>query len=86
MHFSSKNMFLFCLCFYFHVSRKERGDLCGGGGGGCNFYIKNKLKSEIFNDKKVCRFNEGLGMIQGGHWYPNADYEIAEAVGWYCYF
>ena len=24
-----------------------------GGGGGCNFYIKNKLKSEIFNDKKV---------------------------------
>ena len=24
----------------------------GGGGGGCNFYIKSKLKSEIFNDKK----------------------------------
>ena len=22
-------------------------------GGGCNFYIKNKLKSEIFNGKKV---------------------------------
>ena len=22
------------------------------GGGGCKFYIKNKLKSEIFNDKK----------------------------------
>ena len=21
--------------------------------GGCNFYIENKLKSEIFNDKKV---------------------------------
>ena len=21
-------------------------------GGGCNFHIKNKLKSEIFNDKK----------------------------------
>ena len=21
--------------------------------GGCNFYIKDKLKSEIFNDKKV---------------------------------
>ena len=24
----------------------------GGGGGGYSFYIKNKLKSEIFNDKK----------------------------------
>ena len=24
----------------------------GGGRGGCSFYIKNKLKSEIFNDKK----------------------------------
>ena len=23
-----------------------------GGGGGCNFHIKNKLKSEIVNDKK----------------------------------
>ena len=23
------------------------------GGGVCNFYITNKLKSEIFNDKKV---------------------------------
>ena len=23
-----------------------------GGGGGCNLQIKNKLKSEIFNDKK----------------------------------
>ena len=23
-----------------------------GGGGGCSFYIKNKLKSKIFNDKK----------------------------------
>ena len=23
-----------------------------GGGGGCNFHIKNKLKSEIFNYKK----------------------------------
>ena len=22
------------------------------GEGGCNFYVKNKLKSEIFNDKK----------------------------------
>ena len=25
----------------------------GGGLGGCNFYIKSKLKSDIFNDKKV---------------------------------
>ena len=24
----------------------------GVGGGGCNFHVKNKLKSEIFNDKK----------------------------------
>ena len=24
----------------------------GRGGGCCNFYIKNKVKSEIFNDKK----------------------------------
>ena len=24
----------------------------GGGGGGCNLHIKNKLKSEIVNDKK----------------------------------
>ena len=35
----------------------ERGCWERGGwrfpGGGCNFYIKNKLKSEIFNDKKV---------------------------------
>ena len=23
-----------------------------GGGRGCNFHIKNKLKSEIFNDEK----------------------------------
>ena len=23
--------------------------------GGCSFYIKNKLKFEIFNDKKVCK-------------------------------
>ena len=25
----------------------------GKGGGACSFYIKNKLKSEIFNDKKI---------------------------------
>ena len=31
----------------------KTGDIFqGGGGGGCNFHIKNKLKSEIFNYKK----------------------------------
>ena len=25
----------------------------GGPGGGCYFYMKTKLKSEIFNEKKV---------------------------------
>ena len=37
-----------------------RGRLVGKRGvtflrGGCNFYIKNKLKSEIFNEKKVVK-------------------------------
>ena len=27
--------------------------VCTGGGRGCSFFIKNKLKSEIFNDKKL---------------------------------
>ena len=31
------------------VGGKEGGDLFKGG---CNFYIKDKLNSEIFNDKK----------------------------------
>ena len=30
--------------------------LTGGGGGDCNFYGKNKLKSEIFNGKKTEKF------------------------------
>ena len=30
----------------------EGGDLFEGKRGGCSFYIKNKLKPEIFNDKK----------------------------------
>ena len=30
----------------------EGGDFFEGGGG-CSFYIKNKLKSQIFNNKKV---------------------------------
>ena len=31
----------------------ERGGWLFSREGGCNFYVKNKLKSEIFNDKKV---------------------------------
>ena len=31
------------------VAGKDRGDFFQRG---CSFYIKNKLKSEIFNDKK----------------------------------
>ena len=31
------------------VAGKDRGDVFQRG---CSFYIKNKLKSEIFNDKK----------------------------------
>ena len=35
------------------VAGKGWGDFFRGRkGGGCSFYIKNKLKSEIFNDKK----------------------------------
>ena len=35
------------------VAGKEGGDFFRGvGGGGCSCYIKNKLKSEIFNDKE----------------------------------
>ena len=29
----------------------------GGGRGGCNFQMKNKLKSEIFNEKKFISKN-----------------------------
>ena len=32
--------------------RRGRGDLFEGGVGGCIFYVKGILKSEIFNDKK----------------------------------
>ena len=31
---------------------KEGGDFFQGGGA-CNFYIEGKLKSDIFNDKKL---------------------------------
>ena len=33
------------------ISQREVAGLLGGGGGGCRFYMKNKLKSEIFNNK-----------------------------------
>ena len=32
---------------------KEGGDFFQGGGVACNFYIEGKLKSDIFNDKKL---------------------------------
>ena len=36
------------------MGKKEVGDLFEvGGGGGWGFYMKTKLKSEIFNEKKV---------------------------------
>ena len=35
------------------VAEKEGRLFSVGGGGGCSFYIKNKLKSEICNNKKV---------------------------------
>ena len=35
------------------MGKKEVGDLFEVGGGGCGFYMKTKLKSEIFNEKKV---------------------------------
>ena len=44
------------LNFYRGVAGKEGGDFFqvgGGRGTGCNCHIKNKLKSEIFNDKKT---------------------------------
>ena len=32
---------------------EKRGDFFSAGKRGCIFYIKNKLKSEILNDKKI---------------------------------
>ena len=40
------------LYFYREVAGKEGVTFFYGGGGGCNFTQKNKLKSEIFYDKK----------------------------------
>ena len=42
--------------FLERVGGKEGGDFfqgAGGSGVGCSFYIKNKLKSQVFNDRKV---------------------------------
>ena len=36
----------------------------GGVGWGCNFYIKNKLKSEIFNGKKVYKQKYSLSLLR----------------------
>ena len=42
--------------FLEEVGGKEKGDFFQGAGGravGCSFFIKNKLKSQVFNDRKV---------------------------------
>ena len=59
--------FIVCTPVSFQPNFKKRGGLTGSQflqgvagkkwgdffqGGGCSFYIKNELKSEIFNDKK----------------------------------
>ena len=43
---------------------KEGGE---GGGGGCNFYMKSKGKSEIFNDKKSF-INQNVFYRSVRHW------------------
>ena len=42
-----------------------------GGGGGCNCHIKNKLKSERFNDKKSLQAKTFFSVIT-----KNSSYEI----------
>ena len=44
----------------------------------CNFHIKNKLKSEIFNDKKSWSAKIFFSVCLG--WYPNAHYEIYQYI------
>ena len=39
------------------VCWERGGDVFERGEVGCNFYIKNKLKSEMFKDKKVDKQN-----------------------------
>ena len=47
--------------FLEEVAGKERGDYFHGGWGeGGSFYIKNKLKSAIFNDKKSSYINKNV--------------------------
>ena len=43
---SCRKNLIFDTCF------TREGNFFQGGGGGCNFHIKNKLKFEIFDDKK----------------------------------
>ena len=44
----------------------------GGGEGGCNFHIKNKLKSENFNDKKSLQAKIFFSIIT-----KNSNWEIS---------
>ena len=37
-------------------------------GGDCNFYIKDKLKSEIFNDKKVYKQKYFSVLAENSNW------------------
>ena len=37
-------------------------------GGDCNFYIKDKLKSEIFNDKKVYKQKYFSVLTENSNW------------------
>ena len=51
----------------------EGGDLFEGGAGGDTFYIKNKLKSEIFKSKKKKNF---LGKFFFSAMTKNLNWEI----------
>ena len=54
----------------FTASQFLEGDYCWPFSGDCSFYIRNKLKSEILNDKKNFISNfpiyEGVGKKEGG--------------------
>ena len=47
------------------VARKEGVTFFRGG---CSFYIENKLKSEIFDDKKICQ--------QKCFFYDNSEFKV----------
>ena len=36
--------------------------------GGCNFYIKNKLKSDILNEKKGCKQKNFSAITKNSNW------------------